>query len=140
MNIFKNHFLFAFLVLLVGCTVTTVIAAISNSIDRGFWPIGLLVSTAVALVYSLTYSVLAHLMRLSVFPAGYVHILVAKITIIMTILFYYVPVDWSAINNGTNMTSLQAVVHSDIVYYAVYLVGIITALVVGLINKLVMRR
>ena len=135
LSMFRNHFMFAFSVLIVGSVISTLIAVTSDSIDKGWWPVGLLLYVVISLIYAGVFSVLALRMNLSVFPAGYVHVLVVIISVILSVLFYYLPIDWLAINNGANMSKLQALVHSDITHYAVYLAGLIVALLVGFLHE-----
>ncbi|MCW1717276.1 hypothetical protein OIZ54_00790 [Pseudoalteromonas sp. A3] len=132
---FRAHFIFVVIVLFTGNIIATIITANSGNPDSAWWPVFLCVFSAVSLVYAGLFSLLAKWKKMSIFPAGYVHILVAVSFVVLIILFYKLPTDWNAINNGAEMSSLQKLVHSDISGYILYLVGFLMSLLVGYTSK-----
>eukprot|EP00493_Phyllostaurus_siculus_P002144 UN02156 len=73
---FRAHFIFVVIVLFTGNIIATIITANSGNPDSAWWPVFLCVFSAVSLVYAGLFSS-SQMEKMSIFPAGYVHILVA---------------------------------------------------------------
>ena len=136
---FKSQFIFVFVVLQLSVLSSVLVTLTSGSPDRGWWPFYVIVFGMVSLLYAIVFSAIAHWKNISVFPAGYVHILIALITVLLTILFYHLDTDWLSINNGAQMTLVQRIVHADITGYMVYALGFIVAILVGVTARHVER-
>ncbi|MBB1486165.1 hypothetical protein [Oceanospirillum sediminis] len=132
----KKYFWFVFVVLLGGNIVSSMIARTLAEGDSGWWPVMLLISAMVSGLYALVFSWLAKRLNFEQFPAGFVHIAVASLLVVMTVLYYQWPVNWQEINSGGKLTLLQMIIYSDMAYYLIYPVGLLASAGIGYYSML----
>ncbi len=133
--LFKEHFIFVVTVLIMGNVASTIITFTLAGGDSGWWPLYFIILIVVSISYAFVFSLAASSLGIQKYPAGFVHIFVALTFVVLTVLFYRLPIDWLAVNSGSEMPTLAAFVHSDYTYYGLFLLGLLGSIIVGVFSK-----
>ena len=117
----QKHF-FVCIVPLLAADVVRILITYYYSVDRGMWPLILVVMFGVSFFYSGLVYFLAHLTRhYPVTVALLHHSLLAAVLAAHTLAFYVAKPDWLAVNNGSlRLTTFQTVVFSDWAPWSIY--------------------
>ena len=132
---FGKQFVFIITWLISANVITTVISYLHAGGDKGWWPFYFLLVALLSVVYAAIFSSLACWKNIKIFPAGYIHILLAVLSVVLTLLYYYADVDWLAVNNGAAMSWYVRLVNSDLTMYFLHIACFFLLLVVVLKDK-----
>lgn len=115
----RNHNVELPLGILSACAIAETALGYAHSADaRGWWPIGLAVTLLLYAIYSLVFGSIA---GERVLPTAYIVGLngaLAAVRLMVSYLFYTLPIDWGAVNTGTaQLNFMQFVVRSDWTFY-----------------------
>jgi hypothetical protein len=94
---------------------------------RGWWPLGLAVGALVASTYAASFSLLlpANVSRKSLLAAVILNATIAMLLVVYAAMFYWLPVDWLAVNDGKlQLTWLQQIVHGAVTPYLIMFSGL----------------
>ncbi|MCA3230464.1 MAG: hypothetical protein ING40_15725 [Burkholderiales bacterium] len=95
---------------------------------QGWWPLALAVGALVASTYAALFSLLLppDLSRRSVLAAVVLNASVALLLVVHAASFYWLPVDWLAVNEGRlELTWFQTLVHRAVSPYLIVFTGLI---------------
>lgn len=115
--------------------ISAAISYYSAGSDRGWWPVLLLVLAIVALIYSCLFSAVASFNHWKLFPSACIHILLALTSVLLTVMFYHIDIDWLAVNDGAELSMVEKIISSDFTVYIIHVVALVVAMTVGWIGS-----
>lgn len=120
---------------LFASNFVSVLIGYKYSVDRGMWPLMLIIWVTVSFLYSVLALLPAHLMRKYNVPTALRHhALLGVVLAVFTSAYYLARPDWLAVNNGIRRLSpLQSVIYNDWTPWAIYLLFYL--LLIGRLRK-----
>jgi hypothetical protein len=119
----RGYFFLACLIPLLATDLIRILVSYHYSVDRGMWPVVLLIWVGVSFLYSGMAYLLAHLTRhYNVALALRNHALLGLVLVAYTFTYYLAKPDWLAVNSGlVRLTTLEKVINHHWTPWAFYL-------------------
>lgn len=136
MNNILKKFLTVFSLLTV-VNILTITVWYPTSIDRGWWPVALLTSSFITLIYTGLVTFLDRLHPLTMRYVVMHSFALGLVLLTETILFYNIfPIDWGAVNDHVKeLTFFQASMDNGALIYGMYLIFLVIYLMQVLISR-----
>jgi hypothetical protein len=129
--------LLVFLILTLSNVAVLGIGWIYSGDVRAWWPVALVVFSAISFGYAAMFSAATHAASGLGLRFSIIYNVVLALTLLLHgALFYTVKVDWLSVNSGViQLSFFQRIIHSDATVYSIYAVFLAGALIIAEVMK-----
>ena len=126
-----------FAVLFLSNCLETLIGWFHSQDVRGWWPLGLLLGSALAFAYAVAFSAAMQVTRRA--DIGFTTIyntVLASMLFLRGYLYYTIEIDWLAVNSHTEtLTAFQKIIRSDFAPISIYSIFLLGAIIAGRMRR-----